>query len=197
MARRLTLVALPNAVGIARHFTTVTLQGLLQTIVDNAELVVSELVTNSVEAGGLTMETPAGEISSRHLVTLALAVSPTHLYIEVTDLAPGGPTPRCQDDDAESGRGLFLVEAFCERWGVTPHQPIGKTVWCVLSLRPLAPADAAERTTPLPVQAPVLPRRTSLRHRDDVPPLLPNARPWKSPLPTEGIKKLLEGLARL
>ncbi|MGQ4268592.1 ATP-binding protein [Nocardiopsis changdeensis] len=190
-------MALPNAVGIARHFTTVTLRGLPQTVIDNAELVVSELVTNSVEANGLTMQTPVGEIGSRNLFTLHLAASPTHLYIEVTDRAPGDPTPRYQDDDAESGRGLFLVEALCERWGVTPHQPIGKTVWCVLSLRPPAPAAAGEETTPLPAQTPALPRRTSLRHRDDVPPLPSNARPWKSPLPAEGIRKLLEGLARL
>ncbi|GAA2130539.1 ATP-binding protein [Streptomyces synnematoformans] len=32
--------------------------------------------------------------------------------------------------DEESGRGLLLVEALAERWGVAERRGVGKTVWC-------------------------------------------------------------------
>lgn len=32
--------------------------------------------------------------------------------------------------DAESGRGLLLVEALAERWGVAERRGAGKIVWC-------------------------------------------------------------------
>ncbi|MEV5931593.1 ATP-binding protein [Streptomyces sp. NPDC052079] len=54
--------------------------------------------------------------------------------LEVTD-----PDPRvlpvlhaAVDADAESGRGLALVEALALRWGVVHSHPGGKTVWCEL-----------------------------------------------------------------
>ena len=36
--------------------------------------------------------------------------------------------------DAESGRGLVLVTALADRWGVEPYSPGGKTVWAELRL---------------------------------------------------------------
>lgn len=191
MARSLTLVALPNASGIARVFTRETLRGLPNEIIENAELLVSELVANSVQANGLAMEVPVSEISHRHLFTLMLALSGSQLRIAVTDLVKGQPVPRAVTDDAESGRGLFLVQALSEQWGVTPRAPIGKTVWCVLSLRSPAPTAAVEHTASLP--AAPLPRRT--RSREVPPPW--SGSPWASPLPAEGIERLLDGLSRL
>ncbi len=37
------------------------------------------------------------------------------------------------DDEATSGRGLLLVEAVTDRWGVD-SAGLGKTVWCELDL---------------------------------------------------------------
>ncbi|MFF9124445.1 ATP-binding protein [Streptomyces sp. NPDC014889] len=59
------------------------------------------------------------------------------LRIEVTD-ARGDRLPRIADPvtaDAESGRGLLLVAALADRWGVTEAPAHGKTVWAELAPR--------------------------------------------------------------
>lgn len=40
------------------------------------------------------------------------------------------------DDNAESGRGLFLVEAFSDSWGweTVEDNPAGKVVWALFRL---------------------------------------------------------------
>ena len=40
------------------------------------------------------------------------------------------PDPRT----SETGRGVWLVDAFAERWGTEMHGRDGKTVWCELSI---------------------------------------------------------------
>ncbi|MFF4828018.1 ATP-binding protein [Streptomyces sp. NPDC001312] len=59
------------------------------------------------------------------------------LRIEVTD-ARGDRLPRIADSvvaDAESGRGLLLVAALADRWGVAEAPAHGKTVWAELAPR--------------------------------------------------------------
>ncbi|MFE7212409.1 ATP-binding protein [Streptomyces sp. NPDC001698] len=59
------------------------------------------------------------------------------LRIEVTD-ARGDRLPRVADPvpaDAESGRGLLLVAALADRWGVAEAPAHGKTVWAELAPR--------------------------------------------------------------
>ncbi|CAM5652776.1 non-specific serine/threonine protein kinase OS=Streptomyces tendae OX=1932 GN=GUR47_17290 PE=3 SV=1 [Streptomyces tendae] len=52
------------------------------------------------------------------------------LRIEVTDTRGDRlPCPQHSADDAEFGRGLLLVEALADRWGVVPGPPPLKTVW--------------------------------------------------------------------
>ncbi|MFW6694417.1 ATP-binding protein [Streptomyces sp. MAR4 CNX-425] len=43
---------------------------------------------------------------------------------------------RADAGDAESGRGLLLVEALAERWGVAERRGVGKIVWCEISTEP-------------------------------------------------------------
>jgi anti-sigma regulatory factor (Ser/Thr protein kinase) len=52
------------------------------------------------------------------------------IHVEVTDGDPTAPHlgPRC-DNEEISGRGMVLVDALAARWGCTPVQPAGKTVW--------------------------------------------------------------------
>ncbi|MEV7342622.1 ATP-binding protein [Streptomyces sp. NPDC093544] len=59
------------------------------------------------------------------------------LRIEVTDTC-GDRLPRPQDPapDAESGRGLVLVEALADRWGTIRGPRPRKTVWAELNLSP-------------------------------------------------------------
>ncbi|GAA3660558.1 ATP-binding protein [Streptomyces chitinivorans] len=61
------------------------------------------------------------------------------LRIEVSDARgdrlPAVPGPPASED-AEGGRGLLLVEALADRWGVESWPPPRKTVWAELDLRP-------------------------------------------------------------
>lgn len=91
----------------------------LSRLVDDAVLVVSELVTNAVRHGG---GRPVGFRVKR---------SSRELRIEVTD---GNPTPAqvCSAvRTEENGRGLFLVEAVTDSWGVSAD---GMTTWGVFSI---------------------------------------------------------------
>lgn len=71
---------------------------------------------------------------------LALAVSGNTLRIEVTDtrgdsVPPGpGAVKAPEDDHAENGRGLLIVEALADHWGVVPGPVPRKTVWAEIDL---------------------------------------------------------------
>ncbi|MGA5313804.1 ATP-binding protein [Streptomyces pseudogriseolus] len=102
-----------------------------------AELIVGELAANAVTHG---------RVPGRDFRLLLYVVGDT-LRIEVTDTRGDRlPCPQRSADDAESGRGLLLVEALADRWGVVPGPPPLKTVW-------------AEVGTGLTGQRPVPPRR--------------------------------------
>jgi len=89
-------------------------------ISDDACLVVSELVTNSLTHGG-------GAPTVRATVAL------TGLRLEVSDLARGFPEVQGAGvPDASGGLGLRIVEQLSSSWGVTPFGQ-GKTVWARLA----------------------------------------------------------------
>jgi anti-sigma regulatory factor (Ser/Thr protein kinase) len=83
-------------------------------------LVVTELVTNSVKHAGASPE-------------LTLDWDGAVLRIEVYDDGAGRPVKRRADATSSSGRGLALVEAVADRWGVIERQE-GKVVWAELDL---------------------------------------------------------------
>ncbi len=63
------------------------------------------------------------------------------LRIEVTDtrgerLPPAPDRLTAPDGDATSGRGLLIVDALADRWGVTVGPVPRKTVWAELDLVP-------------------------------------------------------------
>ncbi|WP_443042602.1 ATP-binding protein [Streptomyces sp. NBC_00344] len=67
--------------------------------------------------------------------------SGTLLRIGVSDargehLPPGPGTASAPGGDAEHGRGLLIVEAYADRWGVPPGCPPRKAVWAELDLLP-------------------------------------------------------------
>jgi anti-sigma regulatory factor (Ser/Thr protein kinase) len=78
-----------------------------------ADLVVSELVTNAVLYG----EIP---------ISLAATRTAHAVRVEVIDSRPDFGPPTAQS------RGLRLVEAFSTAWGVTPCPGDGKIVWVEL-----------------------------------------------------------------
>jgi hypothetical protein len=88
----------------------------------DAGVVVSELVTNSVAAS-------AGRRPALVLVWLG---SDSHcLLLSVADASPLPPARLNLGPDAEGGRGLALVEALSSRWGWYPASGTGlkKVVW--------------------------------------------------------------------
>jgi anti-sigma regulatory factor (Ser/Thr protein kinase) len=67
---------------------------------------------------------------------LTLYVGGGTLRIEVTDTR-GDRLPRAGQapPDADSGRGLLIVEALADRWGVVPGPCPRKTVWAEVGVR--------------------------------------------------------------
>ncbi|MFJ8868936.1 ATP-binding protein [Streptomyces sp. NPDC102473] len=97
---------------------------------DTAALLVAELAANAVTHGcvpGRDFEVTV-EIRGR---TLRIAVSDTRG--ERRPPAPGEPHPP-MPPLAEGGRGLLLVEALADRWGVLDRAPVGKTIVAELDL---------------------------------------------------------------
>ena len=84
------------------------LEGVRSDVLDDVRLLVNELVTNSVKFAG------EGEIE------LKLIADDDALRVEVHDEGPGfAPVTEPPDLGDTSGRGLFLVDAIADRWGVT------------------------------------------------------------------------------
>lgn len=92
---------------------------------DPARQVIAELSANAAQHG---------RIPGRDFRLLLYVVADT-LRIEVTDTRDDRlPTPQLLTPESESGRGLLLVDALADRWGVTPGPPPRKTVWAELAL---------------------------------------------------------------
>ncbi|MEV0524553.1 ATP-binding protein [Streptomyces sp. NPDC050439] len=92
---------------------------------DAAALVVSELVTNAIVH------------TASHRIVCELCTKPGSLRIAVRDDGYGSGVPRPAhegpDTDEEHGRGLLLVEAVSNAWGVRDEGPgAGLTVWAEL-----------------------------------------------------------------
>ncbi|WP_406312142.1 ATP-binding protein [Streptosporangium sp. NBC_01639] len=119
---------------------TFTTWRLPSDLVDDAVLVVSELVTNAAVYGGPP-------------VRLSLWAMPEGVCVRVTDHGLGRPHRLDLGQDATSGRGLAIVEALADQWGVIPvRDRVGKTVWAAWRL-PCGRSDVprtAECADPLP-----------------------------------------------
>jgi anti-sigma regulatory factor (Ser/Thr protein kinase) len=93
-------------------------------VLDEALLLISELVTNSVKYGGPP-------------ILLAIECDGQGLRVRVRDGAAALPQQRTASVSDESGRGLALVDLISNAWGVEPVEDeygVGKAVW--FELRP-------------------------------------------------------------
>jgi Histidine kinase-like ATPase domain len=133
----LELGALPTAVPCARlHVKHVLREWDMSTLADTVELVVSELVTNAMRASaGLTSSQFAGQWApGLPPVRLWLASDGQFAVVQVWDANDQLPVRQHAPLDAESGRGLLLVESLADDWGsYTPEASSGKVVWAVVS----------------------------------------------------------------
>ena len=118
----------PECAPRSRRFLTETLAGWGVSDIDlTASLVLSELVTNAV-------------LHAKTEIVVRLYQLDEGVRIEVEDGSPRGLVPRSYALDATTGRGLSLVDALSQSWGVELTGS-GKVVWCELELR----ADARIR----------------------------------------------------
>ncbi|MFD5097675.1 ATP-binding protein [Streptomyces albidochromogenes] len=107
-----------RSVAAARDFARTALaEWQLGACLDDVLLCVSELATNALLHG-----VPPGRG-----YRLRLWLGGNVLRIEVHDSGTG--LPHVREPDGESGRGLLLVAALADRWGVGGREP-GKVVWC-------------------------------------------------------------------
>ena len=114
----------PRSVSVARWLITewcapwVAAEDLNEDTVEAALLLASEVVTNAV-------------IHGDGMVQVALRrVNGAALRVEVSDNGGGMPLIGAQRADAESGRGMAMVEMLSRRWGTDlAVGPLGKMVW--------------------------------------------------------------------
>lgn len=125
LSSHLELGALPGAVACARlHARLVLWEWGLSSVSENAELLVSELVTNAVEASHSGQQIPP--------VRLRLSSDRSRLLIQVEDTSRYPPSP-ASADDGERGRGLLIVDAISTKWGWdTKNDHSGKIVWALM-----------------------------------------------------------------
>ena len=113
----------PRAARAARTFVRLTCARWdLDSVLEPALLVVSELVTNAVR-------------HARTRLTVGLLLRSDHLLVEVEDEDSRPLVLHHNDQDAVDGRGLILIDAMARKWGSRPR-PLGKVVWAELALTP-------------------------------------------------------------
>jgi CheY-like chemotaxis protein len=113
----------PESVAAARRFVESQLtEWKLGRLLDDALLVISELVTNAITHA---------DSSCR----IRLSVSSTTLRIDVIDGGIGTPEPQPASETEEHGRGLHMVDAVTSAWGLEDVPGQGKLVWAELARR--------------------------------------------------------------
>ncbi|MFF7143752.1 ATP-binding protein [Streptomyces nodosus] len=123
----------PAGVGKARHRMRDQLRtgGVSESVIDDAVLILSELLSNACRHGRPLGDSPTedGDVRAAWRVD-----SSGRLTVEVTD--GGGPTrpvPATPSVTARGGRGLNIITALAKDWGVRDDVRRGEvTVWAVV-----------------------------------------------------------------
>jgi serine/threonine-protein kinase RsbW len=129
----------------ARHFVADILArgGHAGTLLEDAELLVTELATNAV-------------IHAHSPFSIVVRAEHSRVRISVSDTSAVRPAQRDEGPMATSGRGLRLVAALSVDWGVEVTAD-GKTVW------PSSSADRARRAAGRGAQVDVLTSSLAIR----------------------------------
>lgn len=133
----LELVTLPSAPFWARRHTRAALRAwqLWPETTETAELLVSELVTNAINAAACGPgQTARADIDYAERICLTLRLLPGRIIIEVFDNNPRPPVLADTGTDAENGRGLILIQALSKEWGHFFPPSGGKVVHCTIGL---------------------------------------------------------------
>jgi len=118
----LTLPPDARSVRVAREATRQGLDHFPSECVEIAAAIVSELVSNAIRHGSPP-------------ISLHVVPKPSRIKISVTDASSSAPVVKSASPLDQQGRGLEIVEALSDRWGVTTGDA-GKSVWCELDVLP-------------------------------------------------------------
>jgi anti-sigma regulatory factor (Ser/Thr protein kinase) len=121
----LELGSLATAAGCARlHARQILWEWGVTELAEPVALLVSELLTNAAKASQVMDDRPP--------VRLWLLSDKQRVLILVWDANPQPPIRIDADLDAESGRGLILVESLSTQWDWYGHRKFGgKVVWAL------------------------------------------------------------------
>ncbi|WP_167493834.1 MULTISPECIES: ATP-binding protein [Micromonospora] len=89
--------------------------------VDDAVMIADELVANAVRHGG---------------GCLRLQIRATDGRVTIAAVDGSAVVPRRREPDGDGGRGLAIIEALCDEWGVTDLDDGHKCVWVRLAPPP-------------------------------------------------------------
>jgi len=120
-----------SSVRAARRFAAGLLGDAAPQVRETAVLIVSELVTNCVRHAAADF-------------TVVVEVRGSRLRVEVSDGGGGWPVVRHPDRREPAGRGLQIVKALSDDWGVD-HRRDRTTVW--FTMRTSARRDVGDRST--------------------------------------------------
>jgi anti-sigma regulatory factor (Ser/Thr protein kinase) len=114
----------PESVTQARYFAMTVVGGVPREVEDAVAVMVSELATNSLRHAGTDFSVRVDRDDAK-------------IRVAVTDAGPGQPAIRSPRPREPTGRGLQIVRALADDWGVTPLQDgRGKMVWFTLGVPP-------------------------------------------------------------
>jgi anti-sigma regulatory factor (Ser/Thr protein kinase) len=131
---RQTFAHSPASVAAARRFALEAIGDVPPPVVEAVTIAVSELATNCVRHAGTEF-------------TVDVERTPDRLRIEVADTGTGTPTIRSPRPTVPTGRGLQLVRALSDDWGVTfRDDQSGKRVWFTIDLARQSSSSASEQT---------------------------------------------------
>ncbi|MGP3976912.1 ATP-binding protein [Streptomyces sp. 8N114] len=121
---RISKASVPRA---REHVRLVLREWKLGHLGEDAALITSELATNVVTHAARGIGDYFELVLRRRDGVLVLEVSDSFQW-EMPEL-------RKPDPEETSGRGLLLVDALSQAWGVRPRTGAGKTVWVHLAVR--------------------------------------------------------------
>ena len=118
----------------ARHFTLGLLGDIDPAVAEDAAVMVSELATNSIRHAATQF-------------TVAVDRADGHIRVAVSDIGPGVPEVQSPEPQQPTGRGLRIIQALADDWGVIAHSGSGKTVWFVIDKRRATRPEPEAATT--------------------------------------------------
>src|SRR5690242_19827478 len=107
MSSERTFTNAPESVAAARRYVVAAVGAVPRDVVDDVAVMVSDLPTNAVRHAATRFTLPVRRTSGE-------------IRVAVTDAGAGEPAARNPSGTEETGRGLRIVDALADDWGVTP-----------------------------------------------------------------------------